>query len=118
VWEDTIDAENFDPSNSQGFFSLEEINSLCSASPLEIFPFSSLTEEINPSLNAKPAVTLSEGSARQDSSDVPQDPAVVTASSITRLKGQKAPSDAVCEEAGCVTKALNVFANSFRQNSE
>ena len=37
---------------------------------LEILPFSSLAEKINSLLSAKPAVTFSEGHARQDNTDV------------------------------------------------
>ncbi|XP_052046469.1 Friend virus susceptibility protein 1-like [Apodemus sylvaticus] len=62
VWEDPIEAKNFEPSDSQGFTPPEEVVS--SAPPLEILPFSA--EEINPSLSAKPAVTFFEENARKD----------------------------------------------------
>lgn len=43
-------------------------------SPPETWPFAPLTEEINPSLSTKPAVTGSEGDARPDNTDLPRDP--------------------------------------------
>lgn len=49
VWEDAIEAENSEPSNSQGFISTEEV--VLSAPPVEILSFSSLTKEINISLS-------------------------------------------------------------------
>lgn len=58
-------------------FSLEEVILSTSAEDLlppqhsEILLIMPLTEEINPSLSAKPAVILSQGDARQHSTDVP-----------------------------------------------
>ena len=49
VWEDPREAETFEPSDSQGFISSEEAVSSPSAPARKIFPFSPLTEEINPS---------------------------------------------------------------------
>ena len=51
-----------------------------------LLPFPSLTEEINPSLSAKPAVVFPEGDARQDNTDVPQGPTVVASRQIARHK--------------------------------
>lgn len=67
VWEDPTEAENFETADSQGFISTEEVLSLPSAegslSPPEILP---LIGE----MSAGPAVTFSEGEARQDNTDV------------------------------------------------
>ena len=60
VWEDPVETENSESSDSQGFTSPEVV---LSAPPLEITPFS--LKEINPSESDKPAVTFSDEKARQ-----------------------------------------------------
>jgi hypothetical protein len=60
VWEDTIEAENFEPLDFQGFILPKEVTP--SAQSLEILLFS--PEEINLSLSANPAVAFSEGNVR------------------------------------------------------
>lgn len=52
VWEE---AENFEPSDSLGFISPDEV--VPSSQPLEILPISPFIEEINHSLSDKQAVT-------------------------------------------------------------
>jgi hypothetical protein len=74
MWGDSTEADNFEPSDSQGFISPEERVSLPYALSLEIFPFSPLFEETNPSLSAKRKVIYSEENAGQDNTDVPQGP--------------------------------------------
>ncbi|XP_052048775.1 Friend virus susceptibility protein 1-like [Apodemus sylvaticus] len=119
VWEDPIEVENFESSDSQGFTSPEEV--VPSAPPLEILPSSPFTEEINPLLSIEPAVTISEGNARQDNTDVSQSPKIVASRPITRLKAKQAPigevESVVYEEIHYTTKELNEFANSFKQKS-
>ncbi|XP_031204443.1 Friend virus susceptibility protein 1-like [Mastomys coucha] len=119
VWEDPIEAENFEYSDSQGFISHEEV--VPSAPPLEILSFSPFTEEINPLLSIKPAVAVSKGNTRQDNTDVPQNLKIVASRPITRLKAKQAPREdiesMVREEVCYTTKELNEFANSFKQKS-
>lgn len=83
-------------------------------------PFSH--KEINPSVFDKPVVTFSEENARQDNTDVPQGPPIVSSRPITRLTAKQAPRgevDSVVHEEMCyTTKELNEFANSFKQKSE
>lgn len=59
VWEDPSKAENFESPDSQEFIPPEEV--VPSAPPLEILPFSFFTEEINPSLAAKPGAKVMPG---------------------------------------------------------
>lgn len=118
VWEDPIEADqNFEPLDSQGFTLPEEV--VPSAPPLEILPCS--PEEMNPSVSAKPAVSFSEGNARQDSTDVCQGPLIVASRPVARLKEKQAPSEevenVVHEEEHYTAKELNEFANSFKQKS-
>jgi hypothetical protein len=72
-------------------------------------------------LSDKPAVTFSEENARQDNTDVPQGPPIVSSRPITRLKAKQAPrgevESVVHEEICCTTKEPNEFANSFKQKS-
>ena len=91
VWEDPIEAENPEPSDSQGFFSPEEVVSpplaedvLLSPGP-ELLPLQTLAEEINASLSTKPSVTFSED-AWQDNTDIPQGAPIVTSRPITDLR--------------------------------
>jgi hypothetical protein len=81
VWEDLVEAENFESSDSQGFVPLEEV--VLSTAPLEIMP--SPHEDINSAESDKPAVTFTEENARQDNSDVSQGPPIVSFRPITRL---------------------------------
>ena len=60
MWEDPIEAENFEFSDSQGLTPPEEL--VPSALLHELLPFS--LEEICPSLSDKPAMTLSEENTR------------------------------------------------------
>ena len=97
VWEDSIEAENFEFSDSQAFFSPEKVVFLLSAedvftpSPLQYQPFSTLTEEINPSLSAKPAVTFSEENAKKDNASVPRDLPIAAYRPVTTLKAKQTP---------------------------
>jgi hypothetical protein len=113
VWEDPVEAENFEPSDSQGFAPPEEV--VPSAPPLEIMP--SPHEEIHPLESGRPA--FSEENARQDNTDVLQDPPIVSSRPITRLKAKQAPrgevESVVHEEMCYTTKELNEFANPFKQ---
>jgi hypothetical protein len=61
VWEDPVETENFESSDSQGF-----------APPLEIMP--SPHEKINPPESDKPVVSFTEENARQDNTGVSQGP--------------------------------------------
>lgn len=119
VWEDPVEAENLEFSDSQGFTSSEEM--VPSAPPLEILPFVPFTEELNPSLSIKPAVISSQRNARQDNTDVPQSPKIVASRPITRLKAKQVPrrvvESVVHEEVYYTTKELNEFAKSFKQKS-
>lgn len=119
VWEDPVEAENFELSDSQGFISPEEI--VPSAPPLEILPISPFIEEINPSLSDKPAVTFSEENARHDNVAVPQGPPIVGSRLLTGPKAKQTPQgeieSVVHEEVHYTTKELNEFANSFKQKS-
>lgn len=77
LWKDSIEAGNFELSDSQEFSSPEEVVSPPSADvltppPDEILLSLPLTEEINFSLSAKPAVAFPVGNVNQDNSDVPQ----------------------------------------------
>jgi hypothetical protein len=100
VWEDPVEAEHFESSDSQGF---------------------ALPEEINPPESDKPIVTFTEENARQDNTDVSQGPPIVSSRPIARLKAKQAPrgevESVVCEEVCYTTKELNEFANSFKQKS-
>ena len=78
MWEDPIEAENFESSDSQGFTPPEEV--VPSIPPLEIMPFS--PEKVNPSESDKPAVTFSEENARQDNIDVPQGSPIIASRPI------------------------------------
>ena len=75
-----VEAENAEPSDSQGFTSPEEAvappseEGVLTPPPSEMWPFSPLPEKIQPSLAVKPAVTSSEEKARHGHTDVPQDP--------------------------------------------
>lgn len=77
MWEDPTEAEKFEPSDSLGFVSPEEVVSPLSAedvlspSVLELMSLPFLTGEINPLLSAKLAVTFSEKYVRQDDTDIP-----------------------------------------------
>jgi hypothetical protein len=62
VWEDPVEAENFESPDSQGFAPPEEV--VPSAPPFEIMP--SPHEEINSPESDKPAVNFAEENARQD----------------------------------------------------
>ena len=70
VWKDPTEAENFEPSDSQGFISPGEVVSPPSAEDIllpifpEILPVPPLTEEMTPSLSAKPAVTFYKGNVK------------------------------------------------------
>ena len=60
MWEDSIEAENFEPSGSRGFILPEvlvfsTLSRWTHTTPSEILPCSPLTKEMNPSLSAKPA---------------------------------------------------------------
>jgi hypothetical protein len=118
VWEDHVEAENFESSDSQGFAPSEEVVS--SAPPLEIMP--STREEINSAESDKPAVTFTEENASQDNNDVSQGPPIVSSRPVTRIKAKQAPrgevESVVHEEIHYTTKELNEFANSFKQASE
>jgi hypothetical protein len=100
VWEDHVEAENFESSDSQGLAPPEEINSAESD---------------------KPAVTFTEENARQNNTDVSQGPPIVFSRPVTRLKAKQAPrgevESVVHEEIHYTTKELNEFANSFKQKS-
>jgi len=76
---------------------------------------------INPSLSDKLAVTFSKENARQDNTDVPQGPPIVSSRPITRLKARQAPrgevESVVHEEMRYTTEELNEFANSSKQKS-
>ena len=61
MWEDPVEAENFESSDSQGFAPPEEV--VHSAPPLEKMRFSH--EEINLSESDKPAVIFAECQTRQ-----------------------------------------------------
>jgi hypothetical protein len=67
-------------------------------------------------------VTFAEENARQDNSDVPQGPPIVSSRPITRLKAKQAPREevesVVHEKSRYTTKELNEFANSFKQKSK
>lgn len=81
-------------------------------------PFLSSPEVVNPSLSTEPAVTFSEGDARQDNTDVPQGPPVVSSSPVIRPKAKQAPGveaeNVVSKEVHYTTEELNEFANSSR----
>jgi hypothetical protein len=117
VWEDHVEAENFESSDSQGFAPPEEV--VPSAPPLEIMP--SPHEEINFAESDKPAMTFTEENARQDNTDVSQGPPIVSSRPITRIKAKQAPrgeaESVVHEEIRYTSKELNEFANSFKQKS-
>jgi hypothetical protein len=87
MWDDPVEAKNFEPSDSQEFAPSEEV--VPSAPSLEIKP--SPHEEINPSETNKPAATFTEENARQDNTDVSQGPITVSSRPITRLKANQAP---------------------------
>ena len=71
LWKDSIEAENFELSDSQEFSS-PSAEDVLTPPPDEILLSLPLTEEINPSLSAKPAVAFPVGNANQDNPDVPQ----------------------------------------------
>lgn len=77
VWEDPIKFENLEPSAFQWFISPEEaVSPTWQKMHSHLHPLRyclSVSEEINPSLCAKPAMTFSKGDARQNI-DVPQLP--------------------------------------------
>ena len=52
-----------------------------------------MTEEINPSLSAKPAVTFSERNAKQENNDVAQGTPIVAFRLITRHKAKKVSTE-------------------------
>ena len=83
VWEDPVEAENFESSDSLGFAPPEKV--VPSAPPLEIMP--SPHEEINSAKSDKQAVTFTEENARQDNT-VSQVPPIVSSRPITRLKAK------------------------------
>jgi hypothetical protein len=88
VWEDPVEAENFESLDSQGFTPPEGV--VPSAPPLEIMPFSH--DKINPSEFDKPVVTFSEENARQDNTDVSQVPSIVSSSFFyNQTQGQAGP---------------------------
>lgn len=58
-------------------------------SPLEIMPFS--LEEINPLLSDKPVVIFSEETARQNNTDVSQDPSTDFSRLIPKHKAKNVP---------------------------
>lgn len=76
------------------------------------------TEVVNPSLSTEPVVTFSEGDARQDNTDVPRGPPVVSSSPVIRPKAKQAPGveaeNIVDKEVHYTTEELNEFANSSR----
>jgi len=103
VWEDPVEGKNFESSDSQGFTSVPALEILLPFSP----------EEISPSQSDKPEVTFSEENARQDNTDVPQGPPIVSSKPITRLKVKQAPrgevGSVVHEEVCYTTKELRVL---------
>jgi hypothetical protein len=109
VWEDPVEAENFKSSDSQGFTSTEEV--VPSAPSLEIMPLSH--QEIN--------LSESEENAKQDNTDLPQGPLIVTSRPIIRLKAKQAlrgeVESVVHGEMRYITQELNEFSNSFKQKS-
>jgi hypothetical protein len=115
VWEDPVEVENFESSDSQGLAPPEEV--VPSAPPLEIMP--SPHGEINSAESDKPAVIFTEENARQNNTDVSQGPPIVSSKPMTRLKAKQAPrgevESVVHEEMCYTTKELNEFANSFKQ---
>jgi hypothetical protein len=115
VWEEHVEAENFESSDSQWFAPPEEV--VPSAPPLEIMP--SPREEINSTESDKPAVTFTEENDRQDNTDVSQGPPIVSSRPVTRCKAKQAPRGeveiVVHQEMHYTTKELNEFANSFKQ---
>lgn len=63
MWGDPTEAKNFEPTDSQGFISPQEVVFLPSANVLthpEILPFPLVNEEINPLLSSKAPVTFCE----------------------------------------------------------
>jgi hypothetical protein len=70
-------------------------------------------EEINSAESDKPALTFAEENARQDNTDVSQDPSIVSSRPITRLKSKQAPRG----EVDSVVHELNEFANLFKHKS-
>jgi hypothetical protein len=66
-------------------------------------------------------VTFAEENARQENTDVPKGPPIVSSRPITRLNATRAPRGKVesvlHEEMHYTTKDLNEFANSFKQKS-
>jgi hypothetical protein len=58
---------------------------------LTIVSLNSPHEEINSAESDKPAVIFTEENARQDNSDVPQGPPVVSSRPITKLKAKQTP---------------------------
>ena len=117
VREDPGEAENFESSHSQGFTSSEEI--VPSDPPLVRMPFSQ--EEINPLESDKSALTFSEENAREDNTDIPQGPPIVSSRPIARLKTNQAPGgeveSVVHEEIHYTIGELNEFGNSFKKKS-
>jgi hypothetical protein len=115
VWEDHVEAENFESSDSQGFAPAEEV--VPSAPPPEIMP--SPHEEVTSAESDKPVMTVTEENARQDNTGVSQGPPIVSSRPVTRLKPKQAPrgevESVVHEEIRYTTKELNEFANSFQQ---
>jgi hypothetical protein len=66
-------------------------------------------------------MTFPEENFRQDNTDVPQGPPIVSSRPITRLKAKQAPREVVDkahEEMSYTTKELDEFANSCKQKSE
>ena len=84
MWENPNKAESFEPLGSQGFISTEEV------------------------------VSLPEGNARQDNSDIPQDPIIVTSRPIKLSKFRAEIESVVHEEVHHTTKK---FADSLEQKS-
>lgn len=74
-----------DLSNIEEVVSLPRAEDVLPPLPPEILLFTPLTEDINPSLSAKPATTFSVENARQDNTYIPQGPPIVA---LTRLKAK------------------------------
>lgn len=78
MYKEPTEVENFEPEDSEGFSSPEEIVSSPLAEAISTLPSTAalpsppLPEEINPSLSAGLVVILPEGDAKQNNTDVIQ----------------------------------------------
>ena len=91
MWEDPVEVENFEFSDSHAVATLKEV--LPSAPSLKIMP--SPQEEINLSESDKPAVSFTEENATKDNTDIFQGSIIVSSRPVTRIKAKQAPTEEV-----------------------